>query len=149
MYCDLWSQYVKVRKLFKGGNYSRKYGKWFCQTSRGCLLIPEESFGFWSKALSNMQVVQKEVKTHIYYFFQVWSCFCCHSAFARFTSFTWGWVPPIAIVRPCGGSFEKYWKLRRKIFFAGMNLSKFIETCLKSSKLVLNCQYVSNLSYFV
>ena len=26
MQCDLWSQYIKVRKLFKGGNYSRKYG---------------------------------------------------------------------------------------------------------------------------
>ena len=26
MYCDLLSQYIKVRKLFKGGNYSRKYG---------------------------------------------------------------------------------------------------------------------------
>ena len=26
MYCDLWSEYIKVRKLFKGGNYSRKYG---------------------------------------------------------------------------------------------------------------------------
>ena len=23
MYCDLWWQYIKVRKLFKGGNYSR------------------------------------------------------------------------------------------------------------------------------
>ena len=26
MYCDLWQQYIQVRKLFKGGNYSRKYG---------------------------------------------------------------------------------------------------------------------------
>ena len=24
MYCDLWWQYIKVRKLFKGGNYSRE-----------------------------------------------------------------------------------------------------------------------------
>ena len=23
MYCDLWLQYIKVRKLFKGGNYLR------------------------------------------------------------------------------------------------------------------------------
>ena len=23
MYCDLWCQYIKVRKLFRGGNYSR------------------------------------------------------------------------------------------------------------------------------
>ena len=23
MYCDLWLQYINVRKLFKGGNYSR------------------------------------------------------------------------------------------------------------------------------
>ena len=23
MYCDLWSQYIQVQKLFKGGNYSR------------------------------------------------------------------------------------------------------------------------------
>ena len=23
MYCDLWSQYIQVRKLFKGGKYSR------------------------------------------------------------------------------------------------------------------------------
>ena len=29
MYCDLCSQYIKVRKLFKGGNYSRKYGNCF------------------------------------------------------------------------------------------------------------------------
>ena len=28
MYCGLWSQYIKVRKLFKGGNYSQKYGMW-------------------------------------------------------------------------------------------------------------------------
>ena len=26
MCCDLWSQYIQVRKLFKGGNYMRKYG---------------------------------------------------------------------------------------------------------------------------
>ena len=26
MYCDLYSQYIQLRKLFKGGNYSRKYG---------------------------------------------------------------------------------------------------------------------------
>ena len=26
MYCDLWSQHIQVWKLFKGGNYSRKYG---------------------------------------------------------------------------------------------------------------------------
>ena len=26
MYCDLSSQYIQVRKLFKGVNYSRKYG---------------------------------------------------------------------------------------------------------------------------
>ena len=25
MYCDLCSQYINVRKLFKGGNYMRKY----------------------------------------------------------------------------------------------------------------------------
>jgi hypothetical protein len=23
MYCDLWSEYIKVQKLFKGGNNSR------------------------------------------------------------------------------------------------------------------------------
>ena len=23
MYCDLWKQYIQVRKLLKGGNYSR------------------------------------------------------------------------------------------------------------------------------
>ena len=23
MYCDLWIQYIKMQKLFKGGNYSR------------------------------------------------------------------------------------------------------------------------------
>ena len=28
--CDLWTQYIQVRKLFKGGNYSRKYGIWLC-----------------------------------------------------------------------------------------------------------------------
>ena len=26
MYCDLYSQYIQVRKLFKGGNCMRKYG---------------------------------------------------------------------------------------------------------------------------
>ena len=29
MYCDLWSQYINVRKLFKGRNYMRKYGIYF------------------------------------------------------------------------------------------------------------------------
>ena len=28
MYCDLCSQYIQVRKLFKWGNYLRKYGIW-------------------------------------------------------------------------------------------------------------------------
>ena len=28
MYCDLWSQYINVRKLFKGGNYSRAETIW-------------------------------------------------------------------------------------------------------------------------
>ena len=34
MYCDLWSQYIQVRKLFKGGNYSRKYGIWILASSK-------------------------------------------------------------------------------------------------------------------
>ena len=37
MYCDLWLQYIQVRKLFKGGNYSR------AETIRGntvCSLMP-------------------------------------------------------------------------------------------------------------
>ena len=29
MYYDLWSQHIKVRKLFKGGNYLRKYGIYY------------------------------------------------------------------------------------------------------------------------
>ena len=28
MYCDLWSQYINVRKLFEGGNYSRAETIW-------------------------------------------------------------------------------------------------------------------------
>ena len=28
MYCDLWLQYINVRKLFKGGNYSRAETIW-------------------------------------------------------------------------------------------------------------------------
>ena len=28
MYCDLWSQYINVRKLFKGGNYLRAETIW-------------------------------------------------------------------------------------------------------------------------
>ena len=28
MYCDLWSQYINVRKLFKGGKYSRAETIW-------------------------------------------------------------------------------------------------------------------------
>ena len=37
MYCDLWSQYIQVRKLFKGGNYSR------AETIRGSTVIPYSS----------------------------------------------------------------------------------------------------------
>ena len=33
MYCDLWLQYIKVRKLFKGGKYSR------AETIRGNTVI--------------------------------------------------------------------------------------------------------------
>ena len=35
MYCDLWSQYIKVRKLFKRGNYSR------AETIRGNTVLVE------------------------------------------------------------------------------------------------------------
>ena len=28
MYCDLWSQYIQVWKLYTGGNYLRKYGRY-------------------------------------------------------------------------------------------------------------------------
>ena len=41
MYCDQRSQYIQVRKLFKGGNYSRKYGiywKKFIQKVESCCL---------------------------------------------------------------------------------------------------------------
>ena len=37
MYCDLWLQYIKVRKLFKGGNYSR------AETIRGNTVCTEWS----------------------------------------------------------------------------------------------------------
>ena len=37
MYCDLWSQYIQVRKLFKGGNYSRE------ETIRGNTVISIQS----------------------------------------------------------------------------------------------------------
>ena len=33
MYCDLWTQYIQVRKIFKGGNYSR------AETIRGNLVF--------------------------------------------------------------------------------------------------------------
>ena len=34
MYCDLWLQYIQVQKLFKGGNYLRKYGMYFLALAR-------------------------------------------------------------------------------------------------------------------
>ena len=40
MYCDLWLQYIHVQKLFKGRNYSRKYGKWFTVFAGGGALFP-------------------------------------------------------------------------------------------------------------
>ena len=33
MYCGLWLQYIKVQKLFKGGNYSR------AETIRGNVVV--------------------------------------------------------------------------------------------------------------
>ena len=39
MYCDLWSQYIKVQNLFKGGNYSRKYGTSDLIAISTCLVI--------------------------------------------------------------------------------------------------------------
>ena len=38
MYCDLWLQYIQVRKLFKGGNYSR------AETIRGNTVNPMASY---------------------------------------------------------------------------------------------------------
>ena len=40
MYCDLWSQYIQVRKLFKGGNYSR------VETIHGNMVIENENSSY-------------------------------------------------------------------------------------------------------
>ena len=40
MYCDLWWQYIQVRKLFKGGNYSR------AETIRGNTVFDFQSIYF-------------------------------------------------------------------------------------------------------
>ena len=39
MYCDLWKQYIQVRKLFKGGNYSR------VETIRGNTVFQAKNVG--------------------------------------------------------------------------------------------------------
>ena len=45
-YFGLWSQYINMRKLFKGGNYSRKYIMFlsFAKYHRNVLLINDNSF---------------------------------------------------------------------------------------------------------
>ena len=45
MYCDLWSQYIQVRKLFKGGNYSR------AETIRGNTVSIFDRSGFFSVSI--------------------------------------------------------------------------------------------------
>ena len=63
MYCDLWLQYIKVPKLFKGGNYSRAetiWGNTVCQIEHkvmnSCLhKIHQFSLNdCWSKLLGHM-----------------------------------------------------------------------------------------------
>ena len=45
MYCDLCSQYIQVRKLFKGGNYSR------AETIRGNMVFEIPRFNKYQIAL--------------------------------------------------------------------------------------------------
>ena len=47
MYCDLWLQYIKVRKLFKGGNYLPSRNSRYCN---GCTL------GFYSQIKSYLTI---------------------------------------------------------------------------------------------
>ena len=51
MYCDLWTQYIQVQKLFKGGNYLRKYG------SSG---LQEQVQSFWAHCV---MVERKKAET--------------------------------------------------------------------------------------
>ena len=46
MYCDLCSQYIQVRKLFKGGNYSREKTIWGNTVSQ-CDAIERKPFSDW------------------------------------------------------------------------------------------------------
>ena len=46
MYCDLWSQYINVRKLFKGGNYSRAETIW------GNMVFVSHFFAWWKSPVS-------------------------------------------------------------------------------------------------
>ena len=71
MYCDLWSQYIKVRKLFKGGNYSR------AKTIRGNT-VSFSSFVTWyclkiAPKIRNNSNFTKELKDGVLYaFFEIW-----------------------------------------------------------------------------
>ena len=59
MYCDLWLQYIQVRKLFKGGNYSRKYDMWnfaLCCNIIYLSLIKPESTKQFSSLWLNLRI---------------------------------------------------------------------------------------------
>ena len=53
MYCDLWLQYIKKRKLFKGGNYSR------AETIHANTVTVHENKNFQKNLLENKEMYFK------------------------------------------------------------------------------------------
>ena len=59
MYCDLWLQYIQVRKLFKGGNYSR------AETIRGNTVFQRQkviSSEYWRSGQIGLSEPKRKIK---------------------------------------------------------------------------------------
>ena len=75
MYYDLWPQYIQVRKLFKGGNYSRKYGIHFSQTAHFYSVYERKKLStycllwcfFWSRLVKILTIKEKRIFSFKYW----------------------------------------------------------------------------------
>ena len=92
MYCDLWSQYMQVLKLFKGGNYSR--------TETICGNMERNSYLRYRKS-------------------DVFCLFFCQNFEGQLHDpHSISWVPPALHLQKCSWVYDRYnqFNLHRKYF---------------------------------
>ena len=82
MYCHLWSQYINVWKLFKGGKYSRAETIWGNTVFELPWRIPDDLLFPWYRGIDERhgEKWRMDLKTEKYFFRQnlrLW--YCCYS----------------------------------------------------------------------